>query len=62
MIKKLDFSISREDFHSTTVKLGKRATQGVRLINLKGDQKVATVALVSHEETETQEQEEVNKN
>ena len=40
----------------------KRATQGVRLINLKGDQKVATVALVSHEETETQEQEEVNKN
>ena len=40
----------------------KRATQGVRLINLKGDQKVATVALVSHEETETQEQEEVNEN
>jgi len=28
----------------------KRATQGVRLINLKGEQKVATVALVEKEE------------
>lgn len=31
----------------------KRATQGVRLINLKGEQKVATVALVEKEEEQT---------
>ena len=30
----------------------KRATQGVRLINLKEDQKVSTVAVVEKEETE----------
>ena len=29
----------------------KRATQGVRLINLKGDQKVSTVAIVEKEES-----------
>ncbi len=32
----------------------KRATQGVRIINLKNDQKVATIAVVSHQELETE--------
>ena len=36
----------------------KRATQGVRLINLKDDQKVATVALVEKEELEDETEEE----
>ena len=39
----------------------KRATQGVRLINLKDDQKVSTVALVVKEE-DSQENEETNGN
>ena len=34
----------------------KRATQGVRLINLKGDQKVSTVAVVEKEETSDESQ------
>ena len=39
----------------------KRATQGVRLINLKDDQKVSTVAVVEKEETsESEETSEVN--
>ena len=29
-----------------------RATQGVRLIHLKDDQKVATISIVDHEERE----------
>ncbi|WP_025724999.1 DNA gyrase subunit A [Acholeplasma granularum] len=33
----------------------KRATQGVRIITLKGEQKVATIAVVPHQETEEQE-------
>ena len=36
----------------------KRATQGVRLINLKDDQKVATVALVEKEELDEETEEE----
>ena len=33
----------------------KRATQGVRIISLKGDQKVATIAIVDHQEPEDEE-------
>jgi len=33
----------------------KRATQGVRIISLKGDQKVATIAIVDHQEAEIEE-------
>ena len=33
----------------------KRATQGVRIISLKGDQKVATIAIVDHQEPENEE-------
>ena len=40
------------------VSILKRATQGVRLINLKDDQKVATVALVEKEEENNEESEE----
>jgi len=38
----------------------KRATQGVRLINLKDGQKVSTVALVVKEEEENESQENTN--
>ena len=40
----------------------KRATQGVRLINLKENQKVATVALVKREEESEEVQEEISEN
>jgi DNA gyrase subunit A len=42
------------------VSLLKRATQGVRLINLKDDQKVSTVALVLKEDSEDENQEQAD--
>ena len=44
------------------VSILKRATQGVRLINLKDDQVVASVSIVEHEDTDSQSNDESNEN